>query len=127
MDTRPPSVAATTRWMSVSVAVERDMKQTTGSSVCALEAGGDHHAPVSSIIFLHRCRNRGAGVAPLFGLVARVQVLVILHTRYAQNLAGVGGASWWMWLEWSPHLNFASYTHVLVPHTHIYIYTIIII
>ena len=47
MGTRPPSVAAITRWMSVSVAVQRDMNQTTVSSVCALEAGRGHHAPVS--------------------------------------------------------------------------------
>ena len=50
-------------------------------------------------IYVHRCRNRGGGGGrgshgpPLFGLVSRVQVLVILHTRYAQKPAGVGGTS----------------------------------
>ena len=30
-----------------------------------------------------------------------------------KKTAAVGGASWWVWIEWPPHLNFASYTHVL--------------
>ena len=31
-----------------------------------------------------------------------------------KKTAAVGGASWWLWIEWPLHLNFASYTHVLV-------------
>ena len=40
---------------------------------------------------------------PLFGLVSRVQALVILHTRYTQKTTGVGGASWRVWLECPLH------------------------
>ena len=55
-----------------------------------------------SVLYIHRYRNRrgggagGAMASPLFDLVSRVRVLVILHTRYAQKPAGVGGASWWV-------------------------------
>ena len=63
---------------------------------------------------IHRCRNMGGAWPHTFRPS-------LMHAGFGyspgeirtknQQVWGVGGASWWVWIEWPPHLKFASYKH----------------